>query len=348
MNKIEFFFTNPEFVRWVRESEKDLDEYWDKWMEANPEAIPDILAAREIISSIQFKEMRPEAGVKEAILSKILKDSKIANKEQKAVKSDLSGQKIGLWQKLGQLPRIAAILFVSLSIPFYFLFSNHEEPKENAAEVILTLEKNIAKGEKLSFTLPDGTRVWLNSGTKMTYPEKFGNDQRLVIMDGEAFFEIEEDSLRPFRVVSNGFVTTALGTSFNVKTNSSSGLKISLVTGKVKVAGEKSKEEFFLEPGLEFLDDQQTGKKSIRKFSPEKVLAWKEGKIIFENTGLPEVVSTLEDWYGVEINLVNAENVRWEFSGEYQNQILDNVLNSMSFIEKFKYKINGKNVELIF
>jgi len=214
--------------------------------------------------------------------------------------------------------------------------------------VIQTLNKNIAKGEKLSFTLPDGTRVWLNSGSTISYPEKFDFDQRVIKMEGEGFFEIEKDTLRPFKVVSGGFVTTALGTSFNVKTNKTSGLKVSLVTGIVKVEGENSIEEYLLEPGLEFIDDLKSGKKTIRKFNPDKVLAWKEGRIIFENASLSEVVMTLEDWYGVEIHLVNAENVKWKFSGEYQNQILDNVLNSMSFIEKFNYKINGKNIELTF
>jgi hypothetical protein len=348
MNKIEFFLTNPEFVRWVKESDKELDEYWERWMEANPEAFPDILAAKEIVNSIQFEELKPEAGVKEDILSRILKDNEIADKEGKSTNNIPTSPKTGLWSKFGQIPRIAAILLLSLSIPFYFMFLNPQEEKLAEAEVVPTLEKNIAKGEKLSFTLPDGTRVWLNSGTTISYPEKFGTDQRLVKMDGEAFFEIEKDSLRPFRVISEGFVTTAIGTSFNVKTNKVSGLKISLVTGKVKVEGEDSKEEFFLEPGLEFLDDLKSGKRTVRKFNPDKVLAWKEGRIIFENASLQEVVGTLEDWYGVEIHLVNAENVKWKFSGEYQNQILDNVLNSMSFIEKFNYKINGKNIELTF
>ncbi|MCS4433176.1 FecR family protein [Aquiflexum gelatinilyticum] len=348
MSKIEFFLTNPEFVRWVKESDKDLDEYWEMWMEANPEAFQDILAAKEIISSIDFGKIKPEAGVKEDILSKILKDNEIESKKQMSVGSVQNTQKKGLWDKFGQVPRIAAILFISLSIPMYFLKSNLEKSEEIVEEVIPTLVKNIAKGEKLSFTLPDGTRVWLNSGSTIAYPEKFGADQRLVKMEGEAFFEIEKDSLRPFRIVANGFVTTALGTSFNLKAKETSGLQVSLITGKVKVEEEISRVEFFLEPGLEFLDDRKSGKRTVRKFKAENVLAWKEGKIIFQNAGLPEVVSALEDWYGVEIKLVNSDKVTWKFSGEYQNQILENVLNSMAFIEKFKYKINGKNVELIF
>lgn len=348
MKKIEFFLTNPEFVRWVKESDKELDEYWERWMEANPGAFPDILAAKEFVKSIQFGELKPEAGVREDILSGILKVNETASTESKPTKIDPTSLKTGLWNKFGQIQRIAAILLLSFSIPFYLMFLKHQEKKLPEPEVIPALEKNIAKGEKLSFTLPDGTRVWLNSGTAITYPEKFGTGERLVKMNGEAFFEIKKDSLRPFRVISGGFVTTAIGTSFNVKTDKVSGLKLSLVTGKAKVEEENSKEGFFLDPGLEFLDDPKSGKRTVRKFDPEKVLAWKEGKIIFENASLREVVGTLENWYGVEIHLVNAENVKWKFSGEYQNQVLENVLNSMSFIEKFNYKINDKNVKLIF
>jgi hypothetical protein len=348
MNKIEFFLTNPEFVRWVKESDKELDEYWEKWMKANPEAFPDILEAREIISSIQFKEMKAADGVREDILTKILRENGDKKNEVKKGDNFRKGGNLGIWTKIGQVPRIAAILFISLSIPIYYFISNHESRETVVEKAVETMQKNIAKGEKLSLTLPDGTRVWVNSGSSLSYPEKFDQDQRIVKMDGEAFFEIEKDSLRPFLVVADGFITTALGTSFNVNSNSSGGLKISLLTGKVKVAKELSSEEFFLEPGQEFLDDENSGKGIVRKFHPEKVLAWKDGKIIFENAGLPEVVKTLEDWYGVEINLVNAENVKWKFSGEYKNEILDNVLNSMAFIEKFNYKINGKNIELIF
>jgi transmembrane sensor len=348
MNKIEFFLTNPEFVRWVKEPDKELDEYWGRWMKANPETFQDILVAKEIISSLQFEELKPEEGVKEEILSRILKDKEIADKKGKSIKNMPTSQKDGLWSRFGQIPRIAAILLLSLSISFYFMFLSPQKEKKVEAEVIPTLVKNIAKGEKLSFTLPDGTRVWLNSGSTIAYPEKFGTDKRQVKMEGEAFFEIEKDSLRPFQIVANGFVTTALGTSFNLKAKVTSGLQVSLFTGKVKVEEGISKEEFLLEPGLEFLDDYKSGKRTVRKFNADNVLAWKEGKIIFQNAGLSEVVATLEDWYGVEIKLVNSEKVAWKFSGEYQNQILDNVLNSMAFIEKFKYKINGKNVELIF
>jgi transmembrane sensor len=347
MTRIEFFLTNPEFVRWVKESDKKLDEYWEKWMEANPDAFPDIMAAKEIISSMQFKELQADAGVKEAVLTKILKNDAFEKRELHYSKDGSGGQNIWFWSRMGQVPRIAAILFITLSVPLFYFLSNPKR-KEELEVVIATVQKDIAKGEKLSLTLPDGTRVWINSGSSLSYPEIFDKDLRQVKLEGEAYFEIEEDTLRPFEVVSGGFVTTALGTSFNVKSQPGSALTVSLMTGKVKVAEEESGEDYFLEPGLEFIDNLLAGQRTVRKFNPEKVLAWKDGKIIFENATLPEVVKTLEDWYGVEINLVNAENEKWKFSGEYKNEILENVLNSMSFIEKFEYKINGKNIELIF
>jgi transmembrane sensor len=347
MNKVEFLLTNPEFVRWVRHPDKDLDTYWKNWIEANPERIEDLKSARELVEGIKFEKIRPNAEIKDEVLAKILKESNVVEREY----SNKSSKKKSLieWSnQIRQIYKVAAILVLALVLYLPNFLHKNEASEGLASDKVLWIEKSTSQGEKLSITLPDGSRVWLNSGSRLEFPEKFSEEERYMSLTGEGYFEVKKDSLRPFRVESDGFVTTALGTSFNINTKKNSMVRISLVTGKVSVDRNLEKEEVVLMPGQEFQYDKNGNGYSVKNFSLGKILAWKEGKIIFENANLSQVVETLEDWYGVKFKLINAENVKWNFSGEYQNQILDNLLNSISYIENFEYEINGKNVELKF
>jgi len=347
MNKVEFLLTNPEFVRWVRHPDKDLDTYWKNWMEANPERVEDLKSAREIIEGIQFEEILPNAEISAEVLAKILKESSVlenmVSKESKEKKS------LADWfNQIGQVYKVAAILIIALAMYLPNFLQKNEASESSESNRIPWIEKSTAQGEKLNITLPDGSRVWLNSGSKLKFPERFSETERYMSITGEAYFEVKKDSLKPFRVESDGFVTTALGTAFNISTKSKAMLKVSLVEGKVSVDRNLENDQIILNAGQEFQFDRAENNKRIKNFNPEKVIAWKEGKIIFENASLPEVVQTLENWYGVKFSLINAEKINWKFSGEYHNQILENILNSISYVENFEYDINGKNVELKF
>ncbi|SMD46161.1 FecR family protein [Aquiflexum balticum DSM 16537] len=347
MNQIEFFLTNPEFVRWVREPDKDLDTYWKNWIDANPERRKDLQSAREIVEGIHFKEIIPTAEIRDEVLAKILKES---NSIEKKISEDFQKkQSLVNWiREIGQIYKVAAVLVIAMLFYLPNMLNKNEASEASASSRVPWIEKSTSHGEKLSITLPDGSRVWLNSGSRLKFPDKFSETERFMSISGEAYFEVKKDSLRPFRVESEGFVTTALGTSFNINTKNNALLKISLLTGKVTVDRNQDSDKITLIPGQEFQFDKAGNEKRVKSFNLERAIAWKEGRIIFENASLPEVVQTLEEWYGVKFSLVNAEKVKWKFSGEYQNQILDNILNSISYIEKFEYEINGKNVKLKF
>lgn len=347
MNQVEFFLTNPEFVRWVKEPDKDLDTYWKNWLDANPERRQDLQAAREIVEGIHFEEITPTAEVRDAVLAKILKES---NTTEKTISGDFQKNKslIHWINRIGQIYKVAAILVIAFLLYLPNFLNESEALEATKSSFVPWVEKSTSHGEKLNITLPDGSRVWLNSGSKIEFPEKFSETERYMSIKGEVYFEVKKDSLRPFRVESDGFVTTALGTSFNINTKNNSLLKISLLTGRVVIDRGQESDQITLIPGQEFQFNKVGNEKWVKNFNLDKVIAWKEGRIIFENASLPEVVKTLEEWYGVKFSLVNAKNVEWKFSGEYQNQILENILNSISYIEKFEYDINGKNVKLKF
>lgn len=347
MNKVEYLLTNPEFVRWVRIPDKDLDTYWKNWMDANPDRIEDLKSAREIIEGIQFKEVLPKSGMKDEVLANILRETDAIEKS-KSHSYKKKHSLIDWFSQISQIYKVAAILIFAMAIYLPGYLYKKGLMGEVEMDQVIWIEKSTAMGEKLSITLPDGSKVWLNSGSRLEFPEKFSETERFMSITGEAYFEVKKDSLRPFRVEADGFVTTALGTSFNINTKNSSLLKISLVSGKVSIDKTEDPEKVLLIPGQEFQFDKTMNDKRVTNFNLDKILAWKDGKIIFENSSLTQVVQILEDWYGVEFTLINPEKANWKFSGEYQNQILDNLLNSISYIENFEYQINGKNVELKF
>ncbi len=347
MFPIAYFLTNPEFVRWVRQPDRELDTYWQKWMEANPEGIAQLKLAREIILGIRFEDIKPTPGTKEQVLSGILREE-MSEPVRIPVDSSQQVEKTDLWSRLSQFSRVAAILVLGISLAWILVPSSPDVPLELAVNPIDTIEKKAAFGEKLNIQLPDGSKVWLNSGSFLSYPEKFDDTSRKITLSGEAFFEVEPDRSRPFQVHSEGVVTTALGTSFNVNTKDAGSIKVSLLTGKVQVGKEAALSDIVLNPGEEYHLDRKEGGQTIQRFDPGKTLAWKEGRLIFEQASLPEVVRALEEWYGVELTLVNPPGIQWKFSGTYQNQMLETVLNSMSFIENFDYTINGKKVKLTF
>jgi ferric-dicitrate binding protein FerR (iron transport regulator) len=251
------------------------------------------------------------------------------------------------WDRMGQINRIAAILLLTLGL--VGLFGPNTKVTslvQEESEVAVTVLKRTGPGEKLQLTLADGTKIWLNSSSQVEFPEKFERKQRLISLKGEAYFEVEKDSLRPFKVKTDELLTTVLGTSFNVDARKAGKTKVALVSGEVEVSSGHSKVS--LAPGDMLNFDNVTGSLDVSGFDSLQVLGWKDGVLMFHRASLREVKEGLEDWYGVEIMLKNAKGVNWQVSGEFPQQMLEEVLESMSYIKEFDYKIEDKAVTITF
>lgn len=347
MKNIEDFLTDPEFIRWVNHPDKELGDYWNKWREANPEQLQSMKIAKEILDRAKFEMVKPPKGMKEEVIGEILRMKKIAIPENQ---TSILKRRVALteyiWNGLGQMGRVAAILIASFGIVSFFLFPQMKEIEGVAIIREQLIQKSTSAGEKMQLTLGDGTKVWLNSSTQVEFPEKFNMHERRISLKGEAYFEVVHDSLRPFTVSTDGLLTTVLGTSFNINTKKSGRTQVALVSGKVVVTS--AQKTYTMSPS-ELVDfDQSKTVFTVRKLNESEILAWKDGILRFKNASLVEVKSALEDWYGVEISLENARDVKWQFTGEYGQQTLEEVLMSISYIQKFDYRINDKSVTLSF
>ena len=240
--------------------------------------------------------------------------------------------------------RYAAVLLLFSSIAglIYFLISPTENPVK--IEVVKSIVKENPRGQKLTTFLPDGSKVILNSESRVEYQPGFDGAERLIMLDGEAFFEVKKDETKPFRVLSNGVSVVALGTSFNVNSKYSNLTEVSLVSGTVQVSGENN-HSVVLTPGKSAVV-KEVGDIIVNNFDIDEKVGWKDGFLVFKENSLVEIFQKLTDWYGVEIILEVPMGQSQHFSGKYRNTPLDEVLEGIAFVHHFDFEITGDTVKI--
>lgn len=174
------------------------------------------------------------------------------------------------------------------------------------------------KGSQYRITLPDGTQVWLNAATKLTYPDRFEGDNREVQLDGEAFFDVTPD-VHPFIVKSRGQAVVVLGTTFNIMAyDDESYIETALVSGSVKV------NETILKPGYKAqLSPEGT---QVLNADLKAITAWKDGMFYFRNANLTTIMHQLQRWYDIDV-VYKTTRTGDEFTGQIpRNKPLEKVL----------------------
>ena len=250
------------------------------------------------------------------------------------------------------LLKYAAIVVCAFGLGYYAYYQNAYS--DNLGQDVANIEKTTARGQKSHIILKDGSKIVLNSDSKVTYDKDFGISNRDIVLSGEAFFEVVKNEDILFNVTANNTVTTAIGTSFNISAFSdNTSTAISLTTGKVKIVSRgnsnTSDSEVFLEPGKQYLTDVNNNLRIIRDFAREDVLSWKDNILYFDNTKMEELISKLERWYNVEFVVLNPQrmaNVRG--TGDFKNESLDNVLRVLSYSLQFDYQVQEDKVTISF
>jgi ferric-dicitrate binding protein FerR (iron transport regulator) len=240
----------------------------------------------------------------------------------------------------------ASLFFFCVSSLLWWQF-NQDAVEEVA--VVRIIEKSTSKGQKSSFFLPDGTEIRLNSASTLMFPEEFPAEERVVELQGEAYFQVKEDSLRPFKVITGNFITQVLGTTFNVEAYpEQNNVRVALETGKVDIL-RNGQSEMVLLPGRMAVAEKDSQVIQQTTFDAKKVLAWKDNILYFEDASWPEIKNELEHWYGVDFDVNNFNPKRDKlYTGEFQESSLEMVLESMSFTKNFDFEIEGKDVQINF
>ena len=236
----------------------------------------------------------------------------------------------------------AAVVFLVISTMAIWSITQPTGISENVAMVT----KSNPKGQKSTIHLPDGSKVVLNAGSSLSYPSAFAGNFREIILDGEAFFDVMKNPEQPFIVRSKNISVRALGTAFNVNAMRES-IEVALTEGRVQVTRDNDTETaLILNPGEMASIDPAQNELIKSQFDINRVTAWTDGRLVFQDASMQEVLDKLENWYGVDIETKNFHSLSWNYNGEFNNEHLSRVLMSLGFAQGFDYEIDGKRVVL--
>ncbi|MBS7231510.1 FecR domain-containing protein [Flavobacterium psychroterrae] len=197
-------------------------------------------------------------------------------------------------------------------------------------------------GGQYNIVLADGTKVYLNAVSSIKYPTQFNGDQRVVELDGEAYFEVAKNKNKPFVVKSGDQDIEVLGTHFNVHAyDNEAVVKTTLLEGSVVVTYKNQKS--ILKPGQQSNVSEKLNKITIKQVDTEAAIAWKNGRFKFDNADLKTVMRQLERWYGIKVEYRgDVSDVRFN-GGTFMNKNLSEVLKVLE-LSNIKFKVEGKTI----
>lgn len=204
------------------------------------------------------------------------------------------------------------------------------------------------RGGQYRLILPDGTAVWLNAASSITYPTAFTGDERSVQITGEAYFEVQKDKTRPFRVKFNAGadsgIVEVLGTDFNINAyTDEDAVRTTLLEGSVRVVG---RETTLLHPGQQSQLDSKGHTKLIPDADVEDVIAWKNGRFHFENADIQTVMRQIARWYNVEV-VFEGKITTAKFEGDISRSSQLTEVFKILELSKVHFKIDDKKVTVM-
>ena len=237
-----------------------------------------------------------------------------------------------------ELIKIAAVVAITLGGSYFYYQSSLE--KELMAMQTIT----VPAGKRINITLVDGTNVWLNARTSLSYPVKFGKNNRQVVLDGEAYFDVTKDKSKPFIVQTDNYNVEVLGTQFDVNAYSETGeFETTLMSGSVKVASASdSTQKITLKPNNKvFLQDGKLHVTAVDDYNPYR---WKEGLICFKNETFTSIMKDFEKYYGLTIQVKNKNVFKYVYTGKFrQTDGIDYALRVLQKDIKFTYQRDDEN-----
>ena len=241
-------------------------------------------------------------------------------------------------QLCNRMMRYAAFLtlplFVSSLVLGYLYFLNESEPGERYAEV------TAASGSVIRYELPDRSVVWLNAGSTLRYPTVFHNDNRKVDLKGEAYFEVKADRKRPFYVnTPSGLSVFVYGTKFNVSAyEDDNSVETVLEEGKVNVIMPDKKNIIRLKIGEQMVYDKVRNEVFKNSVDVYEKTAWKDGKLIFRNASLKEILRRLERHFNVDIDFNNHSGKEYKYRATFRYESLSQILDYLAKSTTLKWQ----------
>lgn len=223
----------------------------------------------------------------------------------------------------------------------------YESQQEVNKNTVVNNHLVIPKGRTYQLHLEDGSRIWLNAESELIYPEQFIGDKREVILVGEAFFEIAPDTEKPFLVKTKGIEIKVLGTSFNVSCyGKDNTISTTLVEGSVSIQTEQGELQTII-PTEQFRYDKKKHLTTIQTVNTELYTSWINGKYIFKDATLEEIIDKLQRWYEIYPNYKeeSLKNKRFSITIDREST-LDQILEVISYTSDVKLEKAGNSINI--
>ena len=251
---------------------------------------------------------------------------------------------------------VAAACIAVAGLAAAFLFRS--EPRKALIAKTASNTITMRKGARSSVQLPDGTTVWLNSSSNLTYGDGFAQGNREVFLQGEAFFTVAANEQRPFIVHAGNLTVRVLGTSFNVKAYAGDdNEEVVLLSGKVAVFTARRPEALTLVPGQKALAWAATAADSLQALAPEIVpfhldkgsntcdeTAWTRNQLVFRNKTFLLLAKDMERWYNVNIHIQDASLKNELFNGAFQKENVTEALKALQIATPFTFYQSGSEI----
>lgn len=265
-------------------------------------------------------EHRDQLFKERMIFDAMIVSGKIPNSQSEPVKRK------PLLRVFVELSKIAAVVVVMLIAGIYFYTQKMNEINLATNTIIVPV------GQRANIQLPDGTNVWLNARTQMTYPAYFTGAKREIELNGEAYFEVSHDAEKPFVVHTKSFEIKVLGTKFNVKAyNDTEDFTTALMEGSVEVTNTMNKNNT-----IRLLPDQKVdyreGQLLCSSIEDYDIYRWREGLMCFKDIQFIDLIRQFENSYGVCIIIENEKAKEKVFSGKLR--ISDGIDNALRILQK--------------
>ncbi len=289
----------------------------------------------EINTQKEKKEIFRKMKISWAFLSssRKLNDYEIEDAYLKA-RDKISGKKGRFTPTIKIAFKYAAIIVFLISLTtIYYINKQHLNPVDNTQKLSYT-SFITEDGQRAKVVLPDSSIVWLNSGTTISYPSNFSEQHRKVSLKGQAFFQVSHRENNPFSVQAKGLIVQVMGTRFDVDAYPENGeVAVVLESGKVSLAHKGSGAfNYTMQPGEKATYNITNNALNLNSADASIYSSWKDGKLIFRNESMKNVVEKLKRWYNIDIEVANEEVYSSIFSGTIQNESYEEIFRYIEIV----------------
>lgn len=272
---------------------------------------------------------------------------------------------------------IGSVVILLLAIGAWIIYQPQKKAVPDSASADLAKESEVStnNGSRTKVSLPDGTKVWLNAESKITWRTLFNDKMREVNLVGEAYFDVAHDADRPFIVHTSAIDIRVLGTAFTVKSYlSDSAIETTLLRGLIEVHDRQNptRAVVILRPNEKLVFNKALPEvaRSVRtdmkpaavklhkhgisvtvlpKNKPDslrKETAWLYNKLVFEGDRFDELATKMERWYNVRMKFSNERVKQYRFKGVFENESVQQALDALKLTARFEYRISGNEIEI--